>query len=172
MIALVLIGCEPISETDATDHEEPLIDNGVEEIELVLWTGTPLYNKACEKAIADFEDAHPGVTIKHLNFESTWSYKDDIFAAWSEVDFPDVFYCDQRFFETFVSSGKALPLEDYYTDEYKSQISDVALTYAKYDDKLYGVTFDTSISLLFYNNKIFLENGVKPPTTFDELIDV
>ena len=72
----------------------------------------------------------------------------------------------EGFSAPFVDSGNVLALDEYFTDEYKSQINEAALTYQTYNGKVYGVTYTTPISTLFYNKKIFAENGVEPPTTF------
>lgn len=143
------------------------------ETTLTLWsiaTESDSFNHAYIQAIADFEAANPGIAIKMETFENQ-SYKTKIKSAVAANELPDIFYTwGGGFSKSFVESGKVLPLDDYYTDEYKAQLPQAALTYATYDGKLYGTTFTTPVSVLFYNKKMFLENGVKVPETFDQLI--
>ena len=75
----------------------------------------------------------------------------------------------RRFSKPFVESGKVLALDDYFT-EYKDELPEAALTNVKFDGKLYGSTYTTPLSAIFYNKKMFEENGVKVPTNWDEFI--
>ncbi|HAA43800.1 MAG TPA: ABC transporter substrate-binding protein [Ruminiclostridium sp.] len=185
-LALVFTGCsgkdeggnvEPTESPGATDKGNAN-DEGKganEEIELILWsisTESDAFHNAYTQAIKDFEAANPGVKIKHETFENQ-SYKTTIATSVAGNDLPDIFYTwGGGFSAPFVDSGNVLALDEYFTDEYKSQINEAALTYQTYNGKVYGVTYTTPISTLFYNKKIFAENGVEPPTTFDELVEV
>lgn len=184
MVTTLLAGCGKSSsdtyaetgigtETEA-DAETPA-STETKDITLTLWsiaTESDSFNHAYIQAIADFEAANPGVTIKMETFENQ-SYKTKIKSAVAANELPDIFYTwGGGFSKSFVESGKVLPLDDYYTDEYKAQLPKTALTYATYDEKLYGTTFTTPISVLFYNKKMFQENQVEVPETFDELIAV
>lgn len=185
MIALVVTGCggkdgdgnaDPTDKPEATDEGQTDDGKGADkEIELTLWsiaTESDAFHNAYNKAIADFEAANPGVKIKHETFANE-SYKTTIATSVTGNDLPDIFYTwGGGFSAPFVDSGNVLPLDEYFTDEYKSQINPAALTYQTYNGKVYGVTYTTPISTLFYNKKIFEENGLKAPTTFDELVNV
>src|SRR5699024_10592779 len=96
-----------------------------EKIQLTLWsiaTESDAFNNAYTKAIDDYEAAHPGIKITHETFENE-SYKTKIKAAVAANELPDLFYTwGGGFSKSFVSSGKILPLDEYYTDEYKAQL--------------------------------------------------
>ena len=143
-----------------------------EPITLTMWsiaTESDSFNPAYTKAIADYEAAHPNVTIVHETFENE-SYKTKIKSAVAANELPDIFYTwGGGFSKSFVESGKVYAIDDYYTDEYKAQLSTAALGNATYDGKLYGVTYTTPISLLYYNKAMFDKLGLAAPTTFDEL---
>ncbi|GAE90263.1 ABC transporter substrate-binding protein [Acetivibrio straminisolvens] len=146
-----------------------------DQIVLTLWsiaTESDAFSNAYAKAIKDFEDANPGVKIVHETFENE-AYKTKIKTAVTGNKLPDLFFTwGGGFSKPFVESGKVLAIDKYYTDEYKEQLSEAALTYTTYNGKIYGSTYTTPISALFYNKKIFDENGLKAPTTFDELVQV
>jgi raffinose/stachyose/melibiose transport system substrate-binding protein len=40
-----------------------------------------------------------------------------------------------------------------------------------FDDKLYGLPRNSDYEVIYYNRKLFEDNGVKVPTTFDELLE-
>ncbi len=143
------------------------------ETTLTLWsiaTESDAFSNAYSKAIKDFEKANPGVKIVHETFENE-AYKTKIKTAVSGNNLPDLFFTwGGGFSKPFVESGKVLAIDKYYTGEYKEQLSEAALTYSTYNGKIYGSTYTTPVSALFYNKKIFEENGLKAPTTFDELV--
>ena len=149
---------------DTTASQEP--------ITLTMWsiaTQSDSFSKPYAAAIAAYEKAHPNVTIVHETFENE-SYKTKIKSAVAANELPDIFYTwGGGFSKSFVESGKVMAIDDYYTDAYKAQLSTAALGNATYNGKLYGVTYTTPISLLYYNKAMFDAQGLTAPTTFDEL---
>ncbi len=171
MATTLLTGC---GTTDSEVKDNPA-SPAKENVTLTLWsiaTESDAFSNAYTTAIKEFESANPGVKIKHETFENE-AYKTKIKTAVSSNTLPDLFYTwGGGFSKPFVESGKVLPLDKYYTGEYKEQLSAAALTYSSYDGKIYGSTYTTPVSGLFYNKKLFEANGLKAPTTFDELVDV
>lgn len=173
MMGASLAACGNSNETnqdnvDQTNEEE-------KEITLTLWsiaTESDSFNSAYTKAIEDFESTHPGVKIVHETFENE-SYKTKIKAAVAANELPDIFYTWGGGFSTaFIESGKVLALDDYYTEEFQSQLPKAALNNATYDGKLYGATYTTPVSALFYNKKMFDEYGLKAPQTWEEFMNI
>jgi raffinose/stachyose/melibiose transport system substrate-binding protein len=160
------------TETKSTDTsaETPKGD-----VKLTLWsiaTESDSFNHAYTQAIADYEAAHPGVTIVHETFENE-SYKTKIKAAVAANELPDLFYTwGGGFSKSFVASGKVMPLDDYFTDDFKTQLPPAALTNATYEGVLYGSTYTTPVSALFYNRAMFEKYNLQAPTTWDELVKV
>ncbi|MGB8453374.1 MAG: extracellular solute-binding protein [Anaerocolumna sp.] len=145
------------------------------DVKLTLWsiaTESDSFNHAYTQAIADYETAHPGVTIVHETFENE-SYKTKIKAAIAANELPDLFYTwGGGFSKSFVASGKVMPLDKYYTDEYKALLPQAALSNATYDGVLYGSTYTTPVSALFYNRAMFEKYNLVVPATWDELVNV
>ncbi|NLK98766.1 MAG: extracellular solute-binding protein [Epulopiscium sp.] len=169
MVVSLAVGCGTKTENTQT-NETSNGSNG--EVTLTLWsiaTESDAFHPAYTKAIADFEAANPGVKIVHETFENQ-SYKTKIKSAVAANELPDIFYTwGGGFSKPFVESGKVLALDDYFT-EYKDELPEAALTNVKFDGKLYGSTYTTPLSAIFYNKKMFEENGVKVPTNWDEFI--
>ncbi len=73
-----------------------------------------------------------------------------------------------------VDSGEVTPMQDF-VDKEKFDVSDFeqnVLAYYQLDNKLYGMPFNTSSSILYYNKDAFKAAGLdpaKPPKTFDEV---
>lgn len=182
MVASLVVGCGGKTEdtqTEAPKKEEakteaPSNAAATEEVTLTLWsiaTESDAFHNAYTKAIEDFEAANPGVKVVHETFENQ-SYKTKIKSAVAANELPDIFFTwGGGFSKPFIDSGKVLSLDEYFAP-YKDQISEAALSNVMYDGKLYGSTFTTPLSAMFYNKKMFEENGVQVPTNWDELIAV
>lgn len=142
---------------------------------ITIWstaTESNVFSKSYENSIKDFENSNPGIKINHSTFDTT-SYKQSIKIAAAVNNLPDLFYTwAGRFSQPFIDSEKVLELNDYFTEEYKSQLPKTALTYTTYNGKIYGAPYITPVSALFYNKKIFETNNLKPPKTIIELISV
>ncbi|GHU63818.1 sugar ABC transporter substrate-binding protein [Clostridia bacterium] len=159
-----LVSCASTTET---------VSNGDTKI-LTVWsiaTESDSFNHAYQQAIADFEEANPGVKIRYESFENQ-SYKTKLKTAIAGNDLPDIFYTwGGGFSADFVSANKVLALDEYYAD-YEENLPKAVLNNATYEEKIYGVPYTTPVSLLFFNKVMFEEIGLNPPTTFDELLAV
>ncbi len=142
-------------------------------IELTLWsisTESDAFHDAYEQAIKDFEASHENVKIVHETFENE-SYKTKIKSAVAANELPDVFFTwAGGFSQSFVDSGKVLQLDDYYK-KYESELSRAAVSNLIYDGKLYGSVMCTPISVMWYNQKLFDDNGIKVPENWTEFKD-
>ena len=137
---------------------------------LTVWsiaTESDVFHPAYTKAIEDFEKSHPGVKIKFETFENE-SYKTKIKSAVAANELPDVFFTwAGGFSKSFVESGKVLELDSYY-EKYKEDLPETSVANTTYNGKLYGSVIATPVSMMFYNKKIFEENKVEVPTTWEE----
>ncbi|WMJ90573.1 extracellular solute-binding protein [Anaerocolumna sp. MB42-C2] len=163
------------TDTEETQNSDTSKDGAKGEVQLTLWsiaTESDSFNHAYTQAIADYEAAHPGVKIVHETFENE-SYKTKIKSAVAANELPDLFYTwGGGFSKSFVASGKVMPLDKYYTEDYKAQLPQAALSNATYDSVLYGSTYTTPVSALFYNKAMFDKYGLKAPATWEELVKV
>jgi len=181
LMGAVVTGCgntenETTAKNDGSETpvaEEKKDDTSAEKT-LTLWsiaTESDSFHTAYAEAIKDFEAEHDGVKIVHETFENE-SYKTKIKAAVAANELPDVFYTwAGGFSQSFVDSGKVLALDSYY-DNYKDELSEAALANITYDGKIYGSTLVTPVSVMWYNQKIFNENNLSAPATWDEFINV
>lgn len=75
----------------------------------------------------------------------------------------------------FAAKGDIEPLDDYvakYSDKYKlDAISEEMRSAMSYDGKLYGLPMQAQMYVMAYRKDVFDSLGLKPPTTFAEMID-
>lgn len=164
---LLLTGCSNKEKSkDNLSNDEP--------VTLTMWTiatESDSAHNAFKSAIADYEAAHTNVKIKMETFENE-SYKTKIKSAVAANELPDIFFTwGGGFSSSFIDAGKVLALDSYY-ENYKDELPKSALKYATYNDKIYGVTYITPISVIFYNKAMFEEYNLEEPKTWDELVNV
>ncbi|WP_432483291.1 sugar ABC transporter substrate-binding protein [Kineococcus esterisolvens] len=80
---------------------------------------------------------------------------------------PDVLMLDNPDLQQIAATGALAPLGDYgvTTEGYAEGVVDAST----YEGELYGLQPVTNTIALFYNEAIFEEAGLQPPTTWDEL---
>jgi raffinose/stachyose/melibiose transport system substrate-binding protein len=144
------------------------------EITLTLWTiatESDSFHVPYQTAIEDYEKSHPGIKIVHETFENE-SYKTKIKAAVAANELPDIFFTwGGGFSQSFVDSGRVLAVDDTYAN-YQDLLPKTMTGNLTYGGKLYGASYILNVSMLFYNKKMFEENGLTAPATYDELVAV
>ena len=162
LAAGLLAGCAP--EGDTGDSEK---------VRIRIWTiATPGdgFHDPFVKAIEDYNRTHTDCEVVMTTFENQL-YKEKLQINIAGDELPDIFYTwGGGFSQGFVESGKVLPIDIYY-EQYAEDLPQAALVNCTYDGKLYGVTYVSPISLVFYSKKAFAEAGVTVPTTFEEFMD-
>jgi raffinose/stachyose/melibiose transport system substrate-binding protein len=127
-----------------------------------------LVSKLLKKVIDDYQTANPNVKIK-VDTNENEAYKTKIKAMAAANELPDIFSTwGGGFSEPFVKSNSVVALD--VTEDMKNKMVNGALTNVTYDGKVYGLPFFLSVGALFVNTELFEKNGVKVPTTWDELL--
>ncbi len=96
----------------------------------------------------------------HQKIATSFSGKGDV----------DLVYVDTPWPAEFGSLGITIGLDDYMTEEFKSNIIDVTLEQMVYDGKTQAIPFCNNGKWMFYNKKVLEAGGYnEPPKTWDEL---
>lgn len=166
MAASLLAGCGSSKSGDTQGQEGTTV--------LKMWSqatkSNPLHN-AYSKAIEEFEEENPSVKIELETFDGE-SYKTKLKSSVAANELPDIFMSwGAGWSQSFVDSGKILDMTPYY-EEYSAELPEKYMTFTTYDEKVYGIPFMASISLMFYNKEMFEEQGVEVPETYEELVSV
>lgn len=89
---------------------------------------------------------------------------------------PTVVQVDESLTQLAVDSGYFIPIEELATEEQMASLDDLlpqVLDFYSVSGKLWGIPWNTSNPLLYYNVDMFKAAGLDPaapPTTFDEMI--
>ena len=85
------------------------------------------------------------------------------------ADVPDVFEVEQGGSLDMIRSGQLEPLNDII-DPVKDQFNPAVIKRFTFEDKIHGIPQTIDMQLLYYRPSLLEAKGIKPPTTFEELV--
>lgn len=186
ILGMVLVACgggaaEPAAEPATTGEEAA--DTGAEEAADTAAEGEPVTIRFFHKwpepehlefynyAIEEFEKANPNINIE-MEAVADEPYKDKIRVLMASGEVPDIYFSwAGEFSWKFARGGQALDLTDALMNtDWKDEIILSAVEPYKWEDRVYGIPMRINAKFMVYNKAIFEENGLTPPTTWDELL--
>lgn len=177
MLGGLLAACAPTAPTTQPTEppvpvaETPAPESSTDEVvTLTMWGNHPEWKDRVTPIIAAFEAEHPNIKIE-LDQKPTDQYAVALNTALAGGDAPDLigFYPGPALAEA-ANSGQILDLTGKIDIDRLTPSGQAA---SKVGDKVYGVPAMGAYTVgLFYHKKLFEENGLKPPTTWEELRDV
>ena len=147
-----------------------------EQITLTLWDIWPEGQPLCEiidEYIQEYETANPNIKINRVATQEVDYQTTKLKVAAADGSQGDVFSCwGGGYAKTYVDAGVVLPLDEYY-EKYSvnDELLEGATTYIEYNDQVYGLPLKQWAGVLFCNKRIFDENNLEIPTTFEELVE-
>ncbi|MDU4934838.1 MAG: sugar ABC transporter substrate-binding protein [Peptostreptococcaceae bacterium] len=161
----LLVGCNS-SSGSASGSE-----NGV--VEISVWAPQPNEAESAyyTKRIEEFNEEYEGkykATIELIPRANGYEYENKINSAATSGDLPDVISMDGPTVANYADSGIVVPIDQYISDEEKSDFVDSVITQGTYNGELYALGTAESSVLLFYNKKMLDEAGITPPTSLEE----
>jgi multiple sugar transport system substrate-binding protein len=131
-------------------------------------TNTRPFMQVLEKG---FEEANPDVDL--IIEVIDWNLgKDKLSTLVSAGNAPDLANIATLWLPEYVHLGVVEPLDDYLKPEFRERFIPLTLHGAEYEGKLYGLPIAVSARALYYNQTLLDEAGAKPPTTWEELVEV
>ncbi len=144
-----------------------------------LW-GSDVYKAMFEDFAKQYMDLHPNVKIEIMLIPFTeYQQKLSIMSASGEM--PDLGWLAERMVPQFIESNQVLDIQDAVVNDKEYDYDDIlpaTLEQFQKDGKLYGIPFSSQPGVLYVNNTLFREKGLKTPMelvkegnwTWDELI--
>ena len=188
VVILTVTACSPtLSAVDVEDPAEPAgasNETSAGEVTMVVWDimSRPEESAIVEALIAEFEAAHPGVTIER-EAKSLDDLKATSALAMSGEGGPDIIQVNQGESDmgAMVKAGLLEPLNDYaeeygWLDTFSAGLA--GLNSWREDGSqmgegnLYGLPLQAEIVGVYYRTDIFEEQGLKVPTTYAEFEEV
>lgn len=145
------------------------------EIRITHPMSSGLNKDAFDKIVAAFEAANPGVTVKQIVFDDDIYSDTGLITQLQSNEVPDLYFQWAGFpVQRDVEAGYAADLSAAMADGWKQTFIDSAFS-AGSGTAMEGKVFMVPISLdvtntLWYNKKIFAENNLTPPATWDDFV--
>lgn len=171
--ASVLTGCGGSGEQASTDAAANKPAAAGDQITIQVFSNLPDRTSGqglVEQMLFDQymqENTNVKIEVEALDDES---YKTKFKAYASGSDMPDLVnaWGQPSFLDEVIDAGLLAELNQ---DDYKDYgFIEGSLEGFSKDGKLYGLARNTDVMTFYYNKKIFEENGVKVPTTYEELL--
>ncbi|KQN72729.1 extracellular solute-binding protein [Devosia sp. Leaf64] len=139
--------------------------------DLTFWSWRQEDRAAYEQFIDTFEAENPGITVKFETFEAT-NYNTILSTALAGGTGPDVMMV--RAYGGLENVAVAGYLEELTTESVHALANfaepALAAESVRADGKIYAVPFASQTQLVIYNSKIFADNGIEEPQTWDDLM--
>jgi raffinose/stachyose/melibiose transport system substrate-binding protein len=138
--------------------------------QLLLWDGYQEESNIFDQLVAKFNEANPEIEIKR---ESQPQMRDILRTALDAGQGPDIMNYDTGpgFAGVLAQAGLLLPLDDAYAQYgWSERVLPIAKQRATFDAKAYGIGTELEVVGVFYNKRIFEEQGLSEPKTHEELL--
>ena len=128
--------------------------------------------------VKEFNEMDNGITVEGDDIVTESDYLDKLRTSFANGDTPNAFieFGGSRVLD-YVDSDALVDMQPYfdedtqwYDDFYESMFDQVR--YPMHEGKTWGVPFKSYVVSLYYNKEIFEQQGLQPPTTWDEFLDV
>jgi multiple sugar transport system substrate-binding protein len=120
------------------------------------------FNKANTSLQIDYQEQGANTTDLHDKFVTVAGAKD------SSVD---IISMDVPFVPEFAAAGWTIPVDDILPKDEQAKFFQGTLHGATYEGKLWGVPWFNNGPGLYYRKDLFDAKGLKPPKTYDELLN-
>ncbi|CEG23939.1 Multiple sugar-binding protein precursor [Planococcus massiliensis] len=166
--SLLLVGC---SDSDEASSGSSNADTEIKFMHLWPEGSSKKHFDVVNDIIADYEAENEGVKID-LEVLSNEQYKDKLRVLSTSKELPDVgLTWAAGFLEPYVGGNMFAPLDDVIESELSDAfVPGTAEAYAL-DDVTYGLPLELNIVSIYYNEKMFKDNGIEVPETYEELLE-
>ncbi|WP_158602196.1 ABC transporter substrate-binding protein [Cohnella endophytica] len=166
------------SEPPASSASAKPSESASPEAEPITYSLQIHYSTDDEKAPADWAIAELKKLYPNVTFEITPQLNDNGEALKARIatgDLPDFFNIQPQHFDSAIQTGSILDLTSAWeASDSKTKMTQNAIdTQLKYTDgKIWAIPYNgAGIDPLYYNKKVFQDNGVKIPTNYPELLE-
>lgn len=168
---LSIAACSGSSDTAEKSAEK---DDSVMEINFFhRWPNDPK-NSMFKDLMAKYEEENPNVKI-NMDCILNDQYKEKIRMIVSTDEIPDIFSSwSGSFAQEMIDSGNVMDLTSVFEEDtqWADSIAEVSKKPFTFDGKLMAVPWSQDGKAFFYNKKIFEENNIEIPKTWEEFIQI
>ncbi|WP_427365480.1 ABC transporter substrate-binding protein [Candidatus Caldatribacterium saccharofermentans] len=143
-----------------------------QQITLKFWKfAAPVDDPIIEKYINLWNELHPDVKVEFVTLPWSDYVGLALPAAFASGDAPDVFWLSPGDLLRYVNEGMLAPLNEHVTETDLADLVPAARQRPTIEGVLYGLPVEMEPVAIYYNVDLFEEAGLRPPRTFDELLN-
>lgn len=129
-----------------------------------------------DELVAEFEALNPDIKIDHVYIAGYNEMNEKTLVAWAGGAAPNVVIVEQSRWFGFALDNILLPLDDFIANDPSIWIEDLypgIVDHLTWDGKLWGLPYNISTPLIYYNSDLFRESGLEPrsPSTWQEILE-
>lgn len=150
--------------------QDPAANTGT--TELLLWDIEQDSSDKMDQLINRCTEANPGITVRR-EVQTTDQIRNVLRTALDAGEGPDIFAYDTGpgFAGVLAEAGLLLPVDDAYEQYgWNERLFPIAKQRTTFNGTTYGIGNQLEVVGVFYNQRIFEEQGISVPTTHDELL--
>lgn len=162
-------------QTSGADGPAPSESTGADatatgDVTLKMWSWRTEDVDAYNQIFDVFEAENPGISVDFEAFQNT-EYNQILTTGLAGSDGPDVpMVRSYGLLQPLVEAGQLEPIDGKVDGLDKIATTVMAGAKGRADGKTYAVPLSTQTLQMFYNKKIFADNGLSVPTTWDQFI--
>ena len=194
LVATLLLGCVSMAGCGDNNQEKFELGEGAtydgSEVELTFYhTMGANLRTVLDKYIAKFNELYPNIKITHSQVGSYDDVRDKIATELTVGNQPNIAYCYPDHVALYNLAGAVVTLDELISSKAEVKRADgttetLGFTDAQIDDfidayyqegkefeggKMHTLPLSKSTEVLYYNKTFFDKNGLKVPTTWDEM---
>lgn len=146
----------------AASHDTP--------VEITMWTWFTEFRGVFPEIIEDFNETHEDIKVKN-QFIGLSEYLQKLQSAVSGKNEPDIFGTHVNA-KSYGEEGITIDLKEWVDEDFLDRFFEGTIKQYTFNDRLTALPWTAQTFGIFYNTKIFKEQGLETPNTWDELIDV
>lgn len=168
---------------NASEGTETVDSSGIDSIEITapveieFWHAmSGDHEKALQKITDDFNNTNENISVKLVNQGSYGDLSTKVMAAAKANTLPAMSQAYEDWMTEYIENDFITNLNPYvesekygFADGEFTDIIEVFREMNTWDGVLYGLPFNKSTQLMFYNVSYFEEAGIEVPTTWDEM---
>ncbi|ABO68471.1 MULTISPECIES: ABC transporter substrate-binding protein [Geobacillus] len=175
-VGMALSGCS--SNSSSSDDAKQGSQKAGEKLEIFSWWTGAGEEDGLKALIKLFQEKHPDIEVENAAVAggAGTNAKAVLASRMQGDDPPSTFqvHGGAELNEGWVAAGKMEPLNDLYEQEgWMDKFPEALIDMVSKDGNIYSVPVNIHRgNVLWYNKKVFADNGLQPPKTFDEFFEV
>lgn len=180
VVALIATACLALAACNDNNDDDNNKPGGELKGSVKIWWpgGSPTIEAAINKAKAEYEAAHEGVTIDIATQSTADFYSSYTMALMNKDNFPDIAYVDHVFVQRLAYDGLIGNLSDYGADEVKDKFIDSLWSTTQFNGGTYALPMSANVLTVAYNKALLTKvlgkefTDADMPKNWDEYIAI